>query len=159
AAVIDAAGNELVRHGPSAFLGEMSLLTGQTVFVTVVVTKPLRYIAVERDVLRTLLFEDGPLSELVLGTLMARREALQQVQGIGLEIVGPRTSEPTMRMIEFARSNLLPFTWKDETPPDAEALPLVRLPGGAELVGPSTGQVLRALGVGRELAPREEVDL
>src|SRR5262245_13246652 len=76
AAVIDAAGNELVRHGPSAFLGEMSLLTGQTVFVTVVVTKPLRYIAVERDVLRTLLFEDGPLSELVLGTLMARREAL-----------------------------------------------------------------------------------
>src|SRR5438309_9292959 len=37
--------------------------------------------------------------------------------------------------------------------------PLVRLPGGAELRHPSRGEVLRALGVGRELAPREEVDL
>ena len=35
----------------------------------------------------------------------------------------------------------------------------MRLPGGAELRGPSTGQVSRALGIGRELAPREEVDL
>ena len=33
------------------------------------------------------------------------------------------------------------------------------LPGGAELRGPTTGQVSRALGIGRELAPREEVDL
>jgi thioredoxin reductase (NADPH) len=35
----------------------------------------------------------------------------------------------------------------------------VRLPGGLELRGPSTGEVSRALGVGRELEPREEVDL
>ena len=35
----------------------------------------------------------------------------------------------------------------------------MRLPGGAELQHPSRGEVLRALGVGRELAPREEVDL
>ena len=39
------------------------------------------------------------------------------------------------------------------------ARPLVRLPGGGELHGPTTGQVLRALGIGLELAPREEVDL
>src|SRR6185295_17354637 len=37
--------------------------------------------------------------------------------------------------------------------------PLVRLPGGVELRGPSTGEVLRALGIGREMASREEVDL
>jgi len=35
----------------------------------------------------------------------------------------------------------------------------VRLPGGAELRGPTTGQVSRALGIGRELAGREEADL
>jgi thioredoxin reductase (NADPH) len=35
----------------------------------------------------------------------------------------------------------------------------VRLPGGLELRGPSTGEVSRALGVGRELESREEVDL
>ena len=170
-AILDAAGNEIVRHGPSGFLGELNLLSGQTVFVTAIVIEPLRYIAVDRGVLRSLLYEDGPLSDLVLSTFIARREALQQVQGIGLEIVGPHSSKATMRMLEFARSNRLPFTWRDpehiDDPAaaalvaglDETSLPLVRLPGGAELQGPSPGQVLRALGIGRELAPREEVDL
>ena len=36
---------------------------------------------------------------------------------------------------------------------------MVRLPGGIDLRGPSTGEVSRALGIGLELAPREEVDL
>jgi|SRR5579862_1555296 len=158
-AILDAAGVELVRHGPSGFLGEMNLLTGQTVFVTAVVTEPLRYIAVERDAMRRVFFDDGALGDLVLTTLIARREALQRVQGLGLEIVGPRTSEPTMRMLEFARSNRIPYTWVEESPAGEEELPLVRLPGGGELHRPSTGQVSRALGIGRELARREEVDL
>ncbi len=76
-----------------------------------------------------------------------------------------------MRMLDFARSNRLPLTWRDPAradDPTAAALvagldearlPVVRLPGGAELQGPSPGQVSRALGIGRELAPREEVDL
>ena len=156
-AILDAGGNEIVRHGAGGFLGELNLLSGQTVFLTAVVREPLRYIEVERDALRALLFEDGPLSDLLLSTFIARREALQTVQGIGLEIVGPRSSEATMRMLDFARSNRLPFTWNDE-PGDGEA-PLVRLPGGVELRSPSTGEVLRALGIGLELAPREDVDL
>jgi thioredoxin reductase (NADPH) len=158
-AIIDAAGNELVRHGASGFLGELNLLSGQTVFVNAVVTEPLRYIAVDRVALRSMLDEDGPLSDLLLSTFIARREALQTVEGIGLEIVGPHGSEPTMRLLEFARANRIPCTWQDAVPPGGEALPLVRLPGGGELHGPSAGQVLRALGIGLELAPREEVDL
>src|SRR5436309_8195956 len=110
-AIHDAAGNELVRHGASGFLGELNLLSGQTVFVTAVVTKPLRYIAVDRDALRTLLFEDPPFSDLVLATFIERREALQRIQGVGLEIVGPHGSEATLRMVEFASANRLPYTW------------------------------------------------
>src|SRR5436309_1283677 len=79
--IMDGAGNELARHAGSGFLGEINLLSGQTVFVTAVVTQPLRYIAVEREALRPLLFDDGPLSELLLSTFMARRELLQSVQG------------------------------------------------------------------------------
>jgi thioredoxin reductase (NADPH) len=158
-AIIDAAGNELIRQGPSGFLGELNLLSGQTLFVSALVVEPLRYIAVERSALRALLNEDGPLSDLLVSTFISRREALQSVQGIGLEIVGPHSSEPTMRMLEFARANRLPYTWEESAPPAGGALPLVRLPGGGELHGPSTGQVLRALGIGLELAPREEVDL
>jgi thioredoxin reductase (NADPH) len=157
--IVDAAGHAMVRHGPAGFLGELNLLTGQTVFVTAVVTKPLRYVTVERNTLRALLFEDGPLSDLVLTTFIARREALQQVDGIGLEIVGPHSSEATMRMLDYARSNRLPFTWQDTSPSGGAELPLVRLPGGAELWGPTAGQVSRALGIGLELGSREEVDL
>ena len=168
-AIVDAGGNEIVRHGSSGFLGELNLLSGQTVFVSAVATQPLRYVAVDRDVLRALLFEDGPLSELLLSTFIARREGLERVQGIGPEVIGPRSSEATMRMVEFLRGNRLPFTWRDPDHEEAaaaqvagldqERLPVVRLPGGAQLYAPSAGQVLRLLGVGRELAPREEVDL
>jgi thioredoxin reductase (NADPH) len=171
AVILDAAGNEIVRHGPSGFLGELNLLSGQTVFVTAVAATPLRYIAVPRQVFRDLLYEDGHLSDVVLSAFIDRREALQRVQGIGLEIVGPHSSKATMQMLDFARRNRLPLTWRDPAhadDPGAAALvvgldearlPLVRLPGGVELQGPSPGQVSRALGIGRELEPREEVDL
>jgi thioredoxin reductase (NADPH) len=168
-AIRDAVGNEIVRHGASGFLGELNLLSGQTVFVTAVVTEPLRYIAVERETLRSLLFEDAALSDLVLAAFMSRREALQAVRGLGLEIVGPHSSEATMQLRDFARSNRLPFSWRDPNHDSAAAalvaeldeasLPLVRLPGGAELHHPSAGQVSRALGIGLELGAREEVDL
>ena len=171
AAIFDASGNEIIRHGASGFLGEINLLSGQTVFLTAVVTQRMRYIAVDREALRTLLFEDGPLSDLLLSTFMARREALQGSQGVGIEVIGPHSSAATTRMVDFARRNRLPYSWRDPDQagdPDAAALvagldaaslPLVRLPGDQELRAPSVGQVSRALGIGLELAPREEVDL
>jgi len=102
---------------------------------------------------------------------MARREALQLQQGVGMEIIGPRSSEPTRRLVDYARRSRLPHIWRDPEhtrDPEAEALiealdpddiPLVRLPGGPELRNPSSGVLSRALGIGLELAPREEVDL
>jgi thioredoxin reductase (NADPH) len=144
-------------------------LSGQSLFVTALATEPLRYIAVERDALRSLLFDDGPLSGLLLATFIARRKAMQQVGDLGLEVLGPRSSPATLRLLEFARSNRLPLTWRDPgEDPDAAALlagldgsslPLVRLPGGGEMRAPSFGEVSRALGIGRELAPQEDVDL
>jgi thioredoxin reductase (NADPH) len=170
AAILDAAGHEIIRHGASGFLGEMNLMSGQTVYLTAVVTQPMRYIAVDRDDLRPLLFEDGPLGDLLLSTFIARREALQQ-QGVGMEIIGPRTSTSTHRIVEFAARNRLPYIWRDPEHSDDPAvtalldgldpgdIPLVRLPGGRELRNPSSGEVSRALGIGLELAAREEVDL
>jgi hypothetical protein len=54
----------------------------------------------------------------LLSTFIARREALQSVAGVGLEIIGPHGSEPTMRLLEFARANRLPYAWQDAAPPD-----------------------------------------
>jgi thioredoxin reductase (NADPH) len=169
AAVTDGAGREIVRHGASGFLGEMNLLSGQTVFLTAVVTEPMRYIAVDRDTLKQLLFDDGDLSDLLLSAFIQRRELLQREQGIGVEIVGPRDSADTRRLLEFARRQKLPHSWVDPTASeeaaaltaalDPEEIPLVRLPGGAELRRPSNGELSRALGIGLELGEHEEVDL
>src|SRR5439155_3821758 len=98
---------------PRGFLGEINLLTGQSVFVTAVVTKSMRYVAVDREELRQLLFEDPSLSDLVLGAFVERRELLQRRRGIGPEIVGPHDSPDTRRLLEFARRQKLPHTWVD----------------------------------------------
>jgi thioredoxin reductase (NADPH) len=155
AAVLDGEGEEIVRHGASGFIGEINLLSGQTVFLTAVATEPMRYIAVDREALRELLFEDGSLSDLLLAAFVERRELLQQRQGIGIEIVGPRTAADTRRLLDFARRQKLPYSWVDGGGP----LPVVNLPGGEELVNPSNGELSRTLGIGLELATREEVDL
>jgi thioredoxin reductase (NADPH) len=169
AAVLDGNGQEIVRHGASGFLGEMNLLSGQTVFLTAVVTEPMRYIAVEREELRRLLLDDPPLSDVLLSAFVQRRELLQRRHGIGVEILGPRHSEATRELVGFVRRQRLPHTWLE--PEDSEEtaraleelseeqIPLVRLPGGAELLAPSHGVLSRALGIGLELEPREEVDL
>jgi thioredoxin reductase (NADPH) len=169
AAILDATGREIIRHASSNFLGELNLLNGQTVYLTAVVTEPTRYIAVDREELRALLFEDASLSDLLLSSFIARREALQSQEGVGMEVIGPRSSESTRRLVEYVQRNRLPTTWRDPANDldaaaliaalDGSELPLVRLPGGIELRNPSGGEVSRALGIGLELAPREEVDL
>lgn len=163
--------SRIIRHGPSGFLGETNLLSGQTVYLTAVVTQPMRYIAVEREALKTLLFEDGPLSDLLLSTFIARREGLQGIEGVGMDIFGPHSSDATRRMVDSARRNRLPATWLDTSHAENvdalalieglrdDELPLVRLPGRPDLRNPTPGEISRALGVGLDLAPREEVDL
>jgi thioredoxin reductase (NADPH) len=170
AAIMDETGREIVRHGASGFLGELNLLNGQTVYVTAVATQPMRYIAVDREKLRPLLFEDALLGDLLLSAFLARREALQR-EGVGLEVIGPRSSQQTRRIVEYAGRNRLPYAWRDgDDPADPDAatliatlaadeLPLVRLPGGTDLHNPSNGDLARALGIGLELERREEVDL
>ena len=170
AVILDGAGQEVVRHGSGGFLGELSLLSGQTVYLTARVTAAMTYIAVDRDVLRQLLFDEGPLSDLVLTTFIARREALQSLAGIGVEVIGPRSSSSTRNVIDYLRRSSLPHSWRDTQDSDGAAavdlegldpsqLPLVRLPGGIEMFAPSNGQLSRALGIGAVLGAVEEVDL
>ncbi len=130
----------------------------------------MRYIAVDRDVLRPLLFDDGPLGDVLLSAFMARREALQQ-EGVGMQIVGPRSSEATRQIVEYARRNRLPFTWQDgehddgagaaaldsSSPPTRSRSSACRAARSCATRPP--GEVSRALGIGLVLQPREEVDL
>src|SRR3954449_13614639 len=111
AEIRDGAGNEIARQGPGGFLAEMNMLTGQTVYVDGVVTEPMRYIAVDREDLRPLMFEDGALADVLLSTFIRRREILQQREGVGLEIIGPRSSASTRHLLDYARRGHLPHAW------------------------------------------------
>ena len=144
ASIRDAAGREIVRHGASGFLGEMNLLSGQTVFLTAVVTEPMRYVEVDRETLRGLLFEDGSLSDMLLSAFVQRRERLQREQGVGIEIVGPTqdhatrgpgrvraTPAPPLLLARPRRRTPRRRRWLADLAP--EEIPLVRLPGGVDL--------------------------
>src|SRR4051794_15091908 len=157
AAILDAQGTEIVRHGPHGFLGELNLLSGQTVYLTAVATRPMRYIAVERDELRRLLFDDEELADTVTSAFVRRRDRLQQIDGIGVEVIGPRSDVATRSIVEYVRRNRLPHVWRDTDEPQHAALvdgllpsqlPVVLLPGGQRLEAPSWGEVSRALGIG-----------
>ena len=164
AAILDTAGDEIVRHGASGFLGELNLMTGQTVYLTAVATRPMRYIAVEREVLRPLLFDDGPLGDVLLSAFIARREALQRHQGIGVEILGPRSSAATRDMVDYMRrARAAVHVARSRA---RRRSPRRRRWSGARAAGaaagaparrhrapqPSGGEVWRALGIGAELA-------
>ena len=155
AAILDAHGNEIVRHGAHGFLGELNLLSGQTVYVTAAVTQRMRYIAVDREEFRRLLFDDEELSDAVTSAFVRRRDALQQRDGVGVEIIGPHSSQATRAIVEYVRRNRIAHVWRDTDEPATVALadglrsdqlPVVVLPGGVRLEAPSSGDVSRALG-------------
>ena len=129
-------GREIVRHGASSFLGEMQPPHRADVLMTAVVTKPLRYVAVDRDALRALLFEDGPFSDLVLSTFIgAARGAATDRRS------RPRDRRPALLRGDDADARVRPQPITSRSPGrtplrrGSGALPLVRLPGGAELRG------------------------
>src|SRR5258708_14246394 len=121
--ITDTSDNELIRQGPSDFVGELNLLTGQTVFVNALVIESLRFIAVERDALRALLNENGQLSDLLLSAFMARREALQQVKGVGVQVIRPPASESTRQLPRFFPAHSPPFPRGRPSPPKRHLCP------------------------------------
>lgn len=154
-------------HGPGRFLGELSLLTGQAVFVTAVVVEAGAVLVVPSEGLRDLVVQDPVLGDVFLRAYLLRR-ALLIGQGAGLRIVGSRYSPDTLRLREFADRNRLPHRWVDvDTDPQAEALladlgvrpeetPVVLWRGETVLRNPSTAELARVVGL-RQTHPCEGV--
>ena len=154
-AILDAAGHEIVRHGPSRLPRRDEPPLGP-------------------DRVR----DRGRHAAAALHRGRARRAARAAVRGRAAERPPPRrpssrgarrcsrsrasgsrssaraSSEPTMRMLDFARSNRLPFTWHGRRPAGrrGERCRSSACRAAPSCGRPSTGEVSRALGIGRELA-------
>ena len=151
----------IASYGPSQFLGEIGVLTGQRAFLSAVATSPGRVLAVPVEQLRRVMAHEPALSDLLLRTLLQRHSILLR-QGTGLTMIGSRFDPDTRRLLEVLARNRLVWTWLDlETSPEAEQilqglhvavgeLPIIIVPGGPVLRNPGSRSLLAALGVSGE---------
>jgi thioredoxin reductase (NADPH) len=64
-------------YGPGGFLGELDLLTGQTVYLTARVTVAGRIHRISHEQFRRLMADDPEISDVLLQTFIARRDWLR----------------------------------------------------------------------------------
>jgi thioredoxin reductase (NADPH) len=155
-------------QGPGRFLGELSLITGQTAFFTAVVQEAGEVLVLPADRLRQLVANDSELGDIVLRAYLIRRE-LAIGFGAGFRIVGSRHSPDTRRLRDLAARNHLPHRFVDlENDPAAEALvaelgvppeetPIV-IWGDRVLRNPSNAEVATIVGL-RHATAAPEIDL
>ncbi len=148
---------------PGTFAADISMFTGEPTIAEGVVAEPSSILAVPPDDLRTLVASSTDLGDLLLRTMIARREWLRG-EGLGNELlIGKRSSGDTFAIRELLERNLIPFTWHDiDTDEESKAL-LDRLGIGTEEcpVLVRTHSVLRSptvTQVADELGLRAKVD-
>ena len=161
---------ELATLGPGRFVAELSILTGERVFATAVVSEPGSVLVVPADRLQEVIAQDQALSDVIVQTALRRRQWFVQLGG-GLQIIGSRSSPDARRLREFAARNHLPHVWVDlDSDPAAGAVlaqqglgpddaPVVVMRGGEVLRNPSSGQLARAAGFGSGAVPRKTFDV
>jgi thioredoxin reductase (NADPH) len=151
-------------YGPSEFLGEIGMLTGQRAFLSAVATSPGQVLAVPVGQLRLVMAQEPGLSDLILRTFLLRRSILLS-RGTGLTLIGSRFDPDTRRLLEVLARSRLVWTWLDlEGSPEAEQilqgldvpladLPIIIVPGGPVLRNPGSRALLDALGISGDAGP------
>jgi thioredoxin reductase (NADPH) len=150
--------------GPSEFLGEIGMLTGQRAFLSAAATSAGRVLAVPVAQLRRLMAQEPGLSDLILATFLLRHSILMS-RGTGLTLIGSRFDPDTRRLLEVLARNRLLWTWLDlEESPEAEQilqgldvpvtdLPIIIVPGGPVLRNPGSRALLDAVGISGDPGP------
>jgi thioredoxin reductase (NADPH) len=158
-------------HGPRRFLGELSMLTGQRVYLLAEVVEAGRLLVVPRDELRQVFAAEPELSDVVLRTFMARRVVLQGGAGArSLQLVGSRFSPRTTALRGFLVRAGVPHHFVDvEDTGEADAIvasfalrseemPVVLTPTGV-LRNPAPGELAEHLGLTFHAVPGHTFDL
>lgn len=160
----------LAVHGRGRFVGDLSMLTGQVVYVTAVAQTELDVMEIPYDRLKEAVSQDQELGDLILRAFILRRN-IHAGLGAGLRIIGSRYSADTRRLRDFASRNRIPYRWEDlEEDPEAECTlrdfgitpdqtPVVIWKGRTVLRNPSTTELAELIGLRKDSLPREAHDL
>jgi thioredoxin reductase (NADPH) len=92
---------ELATFGPSGFLSELNILTGERLFATAVVREAGSVLAVPVERLHEAIAQDQELSDLIVQTVLRRRQWLLEHR-TGMQIVGSQSSPDARRLRDFA---------------------------------------------------------
>ena len=140
------------------FLGDIATFTGEPAIAECVADEPTDVIAFDRQSLRAMLASWPDMAEMVLRTMMARRE-WHEAHGYGvLRLIAPRGSRRAFEVRDLLERNLIPVRWYDvDTDPESTAMldwldiPREETPvlvrSTAVLRNPSAAQVARDLGL------------
>ena len=121
------------RQTAGGILGEMSLLSRQTVYLTARMTSDGAVHRISPSDLRRLMSADSELSDVLLTTFMARREQLQTSAASSVEIVGHGRSAESLALRTYVARLQLPSRWFDAESPEGVALMRVSGVSSSEL--------------------------
>jgi thioredoxin reductase (NADPH) len=108
------AGERLITtHGPGAFTGELSMISGQRCLVLGRVTEAGEFLEMNAEALRALIARDAELSEILMRAFILRRLALIRHNLGNVILMGSRHSADTLRLREFLSRNGHPHTYVD----------------------------------------------
>lgn len=109
------------RH-PGDFTGELSMLTGQSVFLTARVSRPGVVIRIGGERFRAVLREQVDIADVIVEAFSVRRRIVQRAAGSVLEIVGAPNSDQTRALQAYAARLLLPHEALDADSVPGQAL-------------------------------------
>jgi thioredoxin reductase (NADPH) len=112
---------------PGTFIGDISMFTGEPTLARGVVAEESTLLVLSPDALRSLVAGAAELGDLLLRTMVARREWLKG-EGYGFErLIGRRSSGDAFAIRELLGRNLVPFSWHDIDTDDESKVLLERL--------------------------------
>jgi thioredoxin reductase (NADPH) len=94
--------------GPGDFLGEISLFTGERMFITACAREPGTIYRIGAEAFRQLMSEDTELSDVILTALYRRRTLLKNTLAGTIEILADENSAAAMTLVTYAERMELP---------------------------------------------------
>src|SRR5215467_5096972 len=161
----------ITKHAAGAFTGELSMISGQRVFVLARVSQAGEFLEISSDGLRQIVAKDAELSEIIMRAFILCPLALITYNLGNAILLGSQHCAGTIRIREFLGRNGYPYTFVDlDRDKTSQALldrfevklsevPVVICDGRTVLRNPSTQKLADCLGLNANINASQVRDL
>jgi thioredoxin reductase (NADPH) len=159
----------LLRAGPHQFVGEMTLLTGQSRILSARVAEGGVIYRLPPSEFRRLMAQDAEISDLLLRGFLARRKLITVAAADNLEVIADTGSRAGLALETFLQRQALPHRWiESDTADGRRALAAAGLTGAdvpvvvtpkTTLRNANTGMLSQLLGLTYRRTPKGVADL